>query len=114
MVIDTSILEDIGLTNAQIKVYLTLLELGETTSGPLIKKSALQNSVVYNALNQLIDSGLVTFVSKGKRKYFSSTNPKNLIKFVEDKKEKIEELVPQLLAKQQTEKLQIHVYTDLD
>ena len=54
MEIDTSILEDIGLTNAQIKVYLSLLELGETTSGPLIKKSKLQNSVVYNALNQLI------------------------------------------------------------
>jgi len=100
MAIDTSVLHDIGLTNAQIKIYLALLELGETTSGPLIKKSELQNSVVYNALNQLIQQGLVTFVSKGKRKYFSATDPKNLIQFIQDKKDKIEELVPQLIAKQ--------------
>ena len=32
MKIDTSVLHDIGLTNAQIKIYLALLELGETTS----------------------------------------------------------------------------------
>ena len=100
MSIDTSVLEDIGLTNAQIKVYIALLELGETTSGPLIKKSELQNSVVYNALNQLIQHGLVSFVSKGKRKYFSAADPKNLIRFIEYKKEKIEGLIPQLVAKQ--------------
>ena len=97
---DTSVLADIGLTNAQIKIYISLLELGSTTSGPIIRKSELQNSVVYNALNQLIEQGLVTFVLKGKRKYFSATDPKNLIKFIDEKKEKIEELVPQLIAKQ--------------
>ena len=100
MAIDTSVLEEIGLTNAQIKVYLALLELGETTSGPLIKKSELQNSVVYNALNQLIEQGLASFISKGKRKYFSAASPKTLLKVMEDKKEKIENLVPQLIAKQ--------------
>ena len=104
MEIDTAVLEDIGLTNAQIKVYLALLELGETTSGPIIKKSELQNSVVYNALNQLIEQGLVTFVIRGKTKYFSATDPKNLIRFIEDKKEKIKELVPKLIIKQKLAK----------
>ena len=97
--IDTTILEDIGLTNSQIKIYLALLELGETTSGPIIKKSKLQNSVVYNALNQLIQNGLVTYIQKGKRKYFSTTDPKNLIQFIQDKKERVEDLVPKLIEK---------------
>ncbi len=100
MNIDVSVLEDIGLTNAQIKVYLALLELGETTSGPIIRKTELQNSVVYNALNQLIERGLVTFALKGKRKFFSATDPRQLIRLMEDRKEKIEQLVPQLIAKQ--------------
>jgi sugar-specific transcriptional regulator TrmB len=98
--VDASILEEIGLTNAQIKVYIALLELGETTSGPIIKKSELQNSVVYNALHQLIEQGLVSFISKGKRKYFSAANPKTLIKFIEEKKSKVEQILPDLLAKQ--------------
>ena len=41
--IDTEILEDLGLSNSEVKVYLSLLELGETTSGPLLQKSGLQN-----------------------------------------------------------------------
>ena len=102
--IDTSILEDIGLTNGQIKVYLALIELGETTSGPIIKKSKLQNSVVYNALNQLIQNGLVTYIQKGKRKYFSTTDPKNLSKFIQEKKERVDELIPKLIEKRKVSK----------
>ncbi len=97
---DTSVLEDIGLTRAQIKVYVALLELGETTTGPLIKKTGLQNSVVYNALNQLIKNGLVTFILKGKRKYFSATHPKHLMKYVDDKKERLKDILPLLIHKQ--------------
>ncbi len=97
---DTAVLEDIGLTHAQIQIYTNLLELGSTTTGPIIKKTKLQNSVVYNALNQLIERGLVSFSLKGKRKYFSAANPENLIKFIEDKKEKIELLVDNLKNKQ--------------
>ncbi len=110
MKIDTSILEEIGLTNAQIKIYLALLELGETTTGPIIKKSELQNSVVYNALNQLIEQGLTTFIIKGKTKYFSATNPKNLLRFIEDKKERIQQLIPKLVQKKKTSKQEARVY----
>lgn len=93
-------LEDIGLTRAQIKVYVSLLEIGETTSGPLIKRTGLQNSVVYNALNQLIREGLVSFVLRGKRKHFSASDPKHLVSFIEDKKEGVEKLIPRLITKQ--------------
>ncbi len=104
MTIDTSVLEDMGLTNAQIKVYIALLELGDSTSGPIIKKSKLQNSVVYNALNGLIEHGLVSFFLKGKRKHFSAADPRNLIKFMEEKKERLQELVPKLTVKQELSK----------
>ena len=62
---DISILEDIGLTNAEIKVYLALLELGSSTAGPILEKSKLQNSVVHMTLNKLIDKGFVTFIKEG-------------------------------------------------
>ncbi len=97
---DTKILENVGFTKGEIRVYLALLELGETTTGPVIKKSGLQNSVVYNALSQLIEQGLVTFVLKGKRKHFSATSPKNLVKYVGDKKRRLEALLPELLIRQ--------------
>ena len=33
------ILETIGLTKAEIKVYSALLELGSSTTGPIVEKS---------------------------------------------------------------------------
>lgn len=97
--INTEILEDLGLSNSEVKVYLALLETGETTTGPLLQKSGLQNSVVYNALNHLIEKGLVSFVLKGKTKYFQAANPKNLVDFVDTKKKKLIEIIPQLTKK---------------
>ncbi|MDP7115427.1 MAG: helix-turn-helix domain-containing protein [Candidatus Woesearchaeota archaeon] len=97
---DFDALKELGLTEAQSKAYLGLLTLGETTSGPLIQETGLQNSVVYNALNQLIELGLVSFILKGKRKFFSAANPQLLIRLAEVKRAKIEKIVPQLIAKQ--------------
>ncbi len=97
---ETQILEDIGLTNAEIKVYLALLELGTATAGPIIEKSGLQSSVVHMTLNKLIEKGLVSFVKEGKRNHYQAANPRHLIEFLEEKKERFEKLLPQLLAQQ--------------
>ena len=55
---DTQILTDIGLTQAEIKVYLSLLELGTSTAGPIIENSGLQSSVVFMTLTKLIKKDL--------------------------------------------------------
>ena len=82
---DTSILEDIGLTQGEIKVYLALLELGETNAGPIKKKLHIQNSVVHLCLNNLIQKGLVSYIEKGKRNFYTAIDPKHLIEFIEEK-----------------------------
>jgi len=110
MEIDTSVFEELGMTNAQIKVYLVLLEIGESKTGGIIKKSGLQSSVVYNSLTQLLEMGLATFILKGKIKYFSATDPENLIKFIDDKTQKIKEMLPNLRRKLMTEKQEAQVY----
>ena len=97
---DFDALRELGLTQAQSRVYLGLLALGETTTGPLLQESGLQNSVVYNELNQLIELGLVSFILKGKRKYFSAANPQFLVELAEKRKQQVEKIVPQLIAKQ--------------
>ncbi|MBW2981314.1 helix-turn-helix domain-containing protein, partial [Candidatus Woesearchaeota archaeon] len=83
---DITPLEDLGLTNAEIKVYLTLLELGQTKVGPIIEKSDLQSSVVHNALHKLQDKGLISYIKKGQIKHYKATDPKNFMDFIEEKK----------------------------
>lgn len=101
---DISALEDIGLTNAEIKVYIALLELGATKTGPLIEKSCLQSSAVYSALAKLTEKGLVSSIREGKMSYYQAADPKNIIEYIDEKKSKLNELLPFLVSKQSLSK----------
>ncbi|MFH1054420.1 MAG: helix-turn-helix domain-containing protein [Candidatus Woesearchaeota archaeon] len=104
--------EGIGLTNAEIKVYLSLLEIGSTKVGSIIEKSDLQSSVVHNSLHKLQEKGLISHIIKGKIKHYKATNPKNFIDFIDEKKKNFEKILPQLLIKQKLEKerLEAEIY----
>ncbi len=98
---DASVLEDLGLTQAEIKVYVALLELGTTNAGPLLEKSKLQNSVVHRALNSLIEKGIISYILEGKRKIYQATNPEYFYTFIDDKKKRFAQILPELKQKQQ-------------
>lgn len=97
---NNDVLEELGLTNAEIKIYLALLELGTATAGPIMEKSKLQSSVVHMALNKLIEKGFVSFSKEGQRKHYQASNPKHILEYIDEKKERFEEILPQLLEKQ--------------
>lgn len=101
---DKDILEDIGFRKAEITIYLAILELGPTTSGPVIKKSKLQSSVVHRTLNQLLEKGVITFVKKGKNKEYQSVEPKDLVEYIENKKKRLLDILPELEARKNKEK----------
>jgi sugar-specific transcriptional regulator TrmB len=99
--INTEILEDLGFSHAEIKVYLSLLELGSTKAGSVVKTSGLQNFVVHLTLNKLAKKGLVSFVRHRKVKHYSATNPRNFLRFIDEKVHRFEEILQILLEKQQ-------------
>lgn len=108
---DTQILEDLGFTNAEIKIYLALLELGLSTAGPIIEKSSLQSSVVHMTLNKLINKGFVSFIKEGQRNHYQATNPNYISEYIDEKKVQFEKILPELLIKQQTAKEKSEVTT---
>jgi sugar-specific transcriptional regulator TrmB len=95
---DAKILENIGLTKNEIKIYLALLELGTTTTGPLTRKSELHSSRVYESLNKLIEKGLVSFVIKANRKHYSAADPDVILDILEEEKRDIITILPELRA----------------
>ncbi|MBS3080553.1 hypothetical protein J4221_03715 [Candidatus Pacearchaeota archaeon] len=101
---DEKILENIGLSKAEIKVYLALLELGPSTSGPIIQKSELQSSVVHRVLKTLLDKGIITYIKIGKDNNYQTTDPKNLLDFIENKKKRLIDILPELEDKQKRNK----------
>lgn len=94
------ILEGLGLTHTEIKVYLTLLELGSSSAGTILEKSGLPNSTVHRDLNSLIEKSLINFILEGRRKIYQATDPEQFFTYIEDKKKKFEEILPELKVRQ--------------
>jgi sugar-specific transcriptional regulator TrmB len=87
--IDTKILEEIGLAPSEIVVYSALLKTGSAKVGVLIKEVSLHRSRVYEAINRLIEKGLVSHVIKNNVKFFQASDPERLLSYVEEQKEKL-------------------------
>ncbi len=105
---DITILEDLGLTNAEIKTYLTLLELGKSHAKELILKSSLHTSVTHRALNTLIEKGLINYVFEGKHRIYQANDPKQFYNYIDEKKRKFDEIYPELIEKQKYSKEKEH------
>ncbi len=94
------LLSDIGLSKWESQTYLALLELGSTTTGALIQKSEVPQSKIYGVLDSLIKKGLVSYIIKGKIKYFQASDPKRILDLFRDKEKRIESLIEELKSKQ--------------
>ena len=106
-----SALREAGLTDGEARVYLALLELGASTTGPIVEKSRVAKSIVYQLLEKLIVKGLASFIIKEKTKYYQAAQPQKIIDYMEEREQEmlqnrqaIQKLLPELLLKQQSGK----------
>lgn len=100
---DTSVLEGIGLSQTEIKVFITILELGESKAGKIIKKCHLQSSSVYNAINSLIERGFISYIKKSQVKYYKAADPESILDYIDLKKREYLKILPELKEKQNRE-----------
>lgn len=91
---DSEVLEEMGLSPLEARLYLVLLEAGQSKSGDIIKKSKLQSSTVYHTLGSLAEKGLVSYILRGEIKHFQAEAPEAFLGFLEDKRRKFEEALP--------------------
>ena len=89
-------LTEFGFNSNEIKVYLALLGLGETTVGPIVKKTDLHRQVVYNTLDDLIDKKFVSVQIKKNRQNYRLTNPKNFVTEAENQVKNAQELFEEI------------------
>ena len=108
---DTTILEEIGLTKKESQVYLALIELGSSSAGLIIQKTGFHRAVVYDLLERLIEKGLVGYVIKGRKKYYESTNPQKLMDILKERESKLKLILPNLMELSQfKDHLDIKIY----
>lgn len=97
---NTDVLEELGLTPKEIKIYLALLELGNASAKEILQKSKSQNSSLHFCLNNLIEKGLISFIYEGKGRIYQANDPEQFNRYIEEKQKRFQALLPELKSKQ--------------
>ncbi len=100
---ETRLLEQLGLTGGEIKVYLALLKLGTASSGPISGSSGVTQAKVYPILDRLQRKGMASRILKNGVMYFQAVEPGKLMDYLHARKQeldaledKLEEFLPKL------------------
>lgn len=87
-----SILRQLGFSDKEIQVYLTLLTSGPTSVRKLAKDADLNRGTVYDALKSLQDRGVVGVFQKHRRQFFMAEDPEKFGDVIEQQERTITSL----------------------
>ena len=109
-----SALEEFGLTENEAEIYLLLLKLGNANAAEISQRTQVHRINVYDILDRLQEKGLVSFSMLGKRKVYFSEDPNKLLILENERKQNIEQIMPQLIGMKELEKSlpEVTVYKD--
>jgi HTH-type transcriptional regulator, sugar sensing transcriptional regulator len=91
-----NIMQNIGLTTKEARIYLAALEIGSNPVSIIAKKAKINRVTAYDIIEKLAKRGLMTSFTRAKVKYYTAADPELV---VEDFKKKVTDLdgaLPQL------------------
>ncbi|MFA6511954.1 MAG: helix-turn-helix domain-containing protein [Patescibacteria group bacterium] len=92
------ILEKFGFSTNESKVYLSSLEMGLASAQDIAKKAGLKRTTTYSVLSYLVDRGVVGKTIVKNKTRFVAEPPDKLLNLVNEVKESITDVLPQLEA----------------
>lgn len=91
-----SVLQQIGLSEKQARIYLASLELGETTIKELAKKSEIKRTTIYDFIDEMVNLGYIKLTAKGKKKKYLAINPEELQLIIKKRETLLAQVMPLL------------------
>jgi len=91
------ILKQLGFSEKEIKVYLSLLKNGPSSVRALAQVSEINRGTTYDILKSLKENGLVSYYHKDTKQFFVSEDPSSLNKTLEQRIENLKEVKKSLV-----------------
>lgn len=91
-------LKDIGLSEKESDVYLSLLEQGACSVTEIAKNTHIQRAQVYEVLESLREKDLTHTNLRGKRKTYYASAPEQLRHILNDKLALLDDALPELMT----------------
>ncbi len=86
-----------GLDEKEALLYISLLDLGESTASAVARESGMDRSLSYYILDKLIAKGLVSFKLKNNVKFYSAVDPGKILQDLREKERGFRSALPHLI-----------------
>lgn len=83
-------LEKLGFSPSEITIYMHLLREGRSYSSRISASTGLNRTNVYEALDRLVDKGIVSYVTRNKVKWFQAKAPGSLLTLVQAQEDELQ------------------------
>lgn len=85
--------KETGIEPSEAKVYLALLELGESNIVPIAVKADLPRTTAYHILDRLRDLGLIEIATHKSRRVYFPHNPNKIINLLRHNRDEIDKRI---------------------
>ena len=89
----------IGLTKTESKIYLMLIDISRAQAGVLSRKTGIHRRSIYDALDRLIEEGLVSYIVENGKRFYIPEDPKRVQQIIDQQKSEIDNILPALHQK---------------
>jgi sugar-specific transcriptional regulator TrmB len=83
-------LAELGFTCGEEKVYLALLKLGKSSTGPIAKEANVSRSKLYEILEKLARKSVISHFKKNNVSYFLALPPERIVDYIKEKEKNLE------------------------
>jgi len=113
---DTGILESLGLSKKEAKIYVALLKLKLAPVTKISEEGGVDRTQTYDLLQGLIERGLASYVLKNNTRHFSPAHPEKLLQDLQEKEKEFRSVLPHLkhLFSQQPERTVVEVFSGIE
>lgn len=93
------ILQELGLSPNEAKIYQTLVEKGENGISAISTHANIHRRNAYDAISRLVEKGLCFEIFSNKETRYNAVDPDKLLELVSEKQQKLQSLLPELKKK---------------
>lgn len=90
------VLRELGFTENEVNVYLTLLDKGSLKAGSIAQLTHMNRGSCYHALKRLMERGLAGNTWIGKVQWFQPAEPERLLDYLKEKERSMKDILPEL------------------
>ncbi|MDR3643258.1 MAG: hypothetical protein P4L74_06575 [Candidatus Doudnabacteria bacterium] len=111
-----TVIEQLGYSKSQAKIYLASLRLGEAIVSEIAERVAMPRTTVEELILGMNKQGLMNYYVKRGRKYWVAEKPGRLLEILKGRESAFVEILPQLeqLGKKNGNKPSVHYYSGFE